>query len=117
MLIGRNITSVSHPSCLLLKAFDQNESCLRKLSPCLAEQEDAVRAAAVKGDTAALVAHKLMPEAKDGNSEFIMWPDFDGTHHDRGIGRIEPFKEQSVLLAIGNARNEAPQVLENAQQN
>lgn len=58
-----------------------------------------------------------MPEAKDGNSELIMRPDLDGTHHDRGVGRVEPIKEQSVLLTIGDARNEASQVLENAQQN
>lgn len=101
----------------MLKTFVFIESRQHEGSPCLAEQKDAIRAAAVKCDTATLVAHKLMPEAKDGNSELIMRPDFDGTHHDRGVGRVEPIKEQSVLLAVGNARNEAPQVLEYAQQN
>lgn len=83
--------------------------------PRLAEQEDAVRAAAVKGDAAALVAHKLVPEAKDGNSELIMGPDLNGAHYDRSIGRVEPLKEQSVLLAVGDARDKASQILENAQ--
>lgn len=114
LLRERNTTSVNHTSCQLLSTFVWNESRQRKISPCLAEQEDTVRAAAVKGDTAALVAHKLMPEAKDGDSEFIMRPDLDGTRHDRGIGGVKPIKEQSILLATGDARNEASQVLENA---
>lgn len=83
-------------------------------SPCLAEQEDAVRAATIKGDTAALIAHKLVPKAKDGNSELIMRPDLNGAQHDRGIGRVEPFKEESVLFAVGDTRDKASQILEYA---
>lgn len=60
---------------------------------CLSEEQDTIGAANVEGDTTVLIASKLVPEAKDRNSEFIVRPDLNSSLDNRSVRGIEPVKE------------------------
>lgn len=84
--------------------------------PRLTEEQDAIRTTAVKGNTAALVGAKLVPEPKNGNGKFVPMPNVDRAKHDRSVCGIKPLEEQVVLLAVTDARHKSTQVLEHSQE-
>lgn len=84
--------------------------------PGLSEEQDAIGATAVKGDTAALIGGEFVPETENGDPKFILRPDLDRSNRQRGIGREKPLKEHIVLFTVGDTDGKAPQILEDAQE-
>jgi hypothetical protein len=85
--------------------------------PRFSEEQDPIRTTAFEHDTTTLVACKLVPEAHDGNTEFVVRPMLHGTQDDGRICWIEPLEKQAVLLPIGDTRDKPPQIFKDPKQN